>query len=109
MIGEETKNRFGGIARLYGVCALESFVAARMVVFGVGGVGGVGSWTVEGLAPSRIGCIRMVDLDEICTTNVNRQLHAMNAKIGRQNPPISPPSDPTQWLFQKLRGRRASG
>ncbi|MEI8108698.1 MAG: ThiF family adenylyltransferase [Verrucomicrobiota bacterium] len=79
MIGEETKNRFGGIARLYGVCALESLVAARMVVFGVGGVG---SWTVEGLVPSRIGCIRMVDLDEICITNVNRQLHAMDAEIG---------------------------
>jgi len=81
MLNEETKNRFGGIARLYGVRALESFVAARVVVVGVGGVG---SWTVEGLARSGIGCIRMVDLDEICITNVNRQLHAMDGQIGRQ-------------------------
>ncbi len=81
MLSEETKNRFGGIARLYGVSALESFAAARVVVVGVGGVG---SWTVEGLARSGIGSIRMVDLDEICITNVNRQLHAMDGQIGRQ-------------------------
>lgn len=81
MLNENTKNRFGGIARLYGQHALERFVKARAVVVGIGGVG---SWTVEALARSGIGHIRMVDLDEICVTNVNRQLHAMDGQIGRQ-------------------------
>jgi tRNA A37 threonylcarbamoyladenosine dehydratase len=81
MLSEESKNRFGGIARLYGSRALEKFSHARVVVVGIGGVG---SWTVEALARSGIGKIRMVDLDEICMTNVNRQLHAMDGQIGRQ-------------------------
>lgn len=81
MLNEETKNRFGGVARLYGERALAAFVQARVVVVGIGGVG---SWTVEALARSGIGKIRMVDLDEICLTNVNRQLHAMDGQIGRQ-------------------------
>jgi tRNA A37 threonylcarbamoyladenosine dehydratase len=81
MLSEETRNRFGGIARLYGERALESFAAARVIVVGIGGVG---SWTVEALARSGIGKIRMVDLDEICITNVNRQLHAMDGQFGRQ-------------------------
>ena len=75
------KERFGGIARLYGRVALERFLESRVVVVGIGGVG---SWTVEALARSGIGKIRMVDLDEICVTNVNRQLHAMDGQIGRQ-------------------------
>lgn len=81
MLSEEFKNRFGGIARLYGERALESFSQARVVVVGIGGVG---SWTVEALARSGVGKIRMVDLDEICITNVNRQLHAMDGQIGKQ-------------------------
>ncbi|MFD2255818.1 ThiF family adenylyltransferase [Luteolibacter algae] len=81
MLSEEVKNRFGGIARLYGENALQRFAGARVVVVGIGGVG---SWTVEALARSGIGKIRMVDLDEICITNVNRQLHAMDGQIGRQ-------------------------
>jgi len=81
MLGEETRNRFGGVARLYGERALAAFVEARVVVVGIGGVG---SWAVEALARSGIGIIRIVDLDEICITNVNRQLHAMDGQIGRQ-------------------------
>ena len=81
MLTEDEANRFGGIARLYGRKALERFLESRVVVVGIGGVG---SWTVEALARSGIGIIRMVDLDEICVTNVNRQLHAMDGQIGRQ-------------------------
>lgn len=81
MLSEETKSRFGGIARLYGARALERFSDASVVVVGIGGVG---SWTVEALARSGIGKMRIVDLDEICITNVNRQLHAMDGQIGRQ-------------------------
>jgi tRNA A37 threonylcarbamoyladenosine dehydratase len=74
-------DRFGGIARLYGHAALERFLTARVAVIGVGGVG---SWAVESLARSGIGRLTLVDLDEICITNVNRQLHAMDGQIGRQ-------------------------
>ncbi|HBE22403.1 MAG TPA: tRNA cyclic N6-threonylcarbamoyladenosine(37) synthase TcdA [Verrucomicrobiales bacterium] len=72
--------RFSGISRLYGARALERFHQAHVTVIGIGGVG---SWIVEALARSGIGQITMVDLDEICVTNVNRQLHAMDGQIGR--------------------------
>jgi tRNA threonylcarbamoyladenosine dehydratase len=77
----EADIRFSGIARLYGVVALEKFQKARVLVVGVGGVG---SWVVEALARSGVGSLTLVDLDEICLTNVNRQLHAMDGQIGRQ-------------------------
>lgn len=73
--------RFGGIARLYGNAALERFLCAKVAVIGVGGVG---SWAVESLTRSGVGDLTLVDLDEICVTNVNRQLHAMDGQIGRQ-------------------------
>jgi tRNA threonylcarbamoyladenosine dehydratase len=75
--------RFGGVARLYGDAALERFLRSRVAVIGVGGVG---SWAVEALARSGIGHLTLVDLDEICISNVNRQLHAMDGQIGRQKP-----------------------
>jgi tRNA A37 threonylcarbamoyladenosine dehydratase len=78
---ESTHHRFGGVARLYGQAALDRFHASRVAVIGVGGVG---SWAVESLARSGIGHLTLVDLDEICITNVNRQLHAMDGQIGRQ-------------------------
>ncbi|MFT4177432.1 MAG: tRNA threonylcarbamoyladenosine dehydratase [Luteolibacter sp.] len=77
----DSLTRFGGISRLYGQTALERFLGARVAVIGVGGVG---SWAVEALARSGIGHLTLVDLDEICLTNVNRQLHAMDGHIGRQ-------------------------
>ena len=73
--------RFGGIARLYGKAAFGRFLSSRVAVVGVGGVG---SWAVESLARSGIGHLTLVDLDEICVTNVNRQLHAVDGQIGRQ-------------------------
>ncbi|TAG08476.1 MAG: tRNA threonylcarbamoyladenosine dehydratase [Verrucomicrobia bacterium] len=81
MTNEEAwQHRFGGIARLYGVDALNFFAKSRVAVIGIGGVG---SWAVEALARSGVGQITLVDLDDICLTNVNRQLHAMDGHIGR--------------------------
>ena len=80
-LSENTVSRFGGIARLYGVDALEKFTQSHVAIVGIGGVG---SWTVEALARSGVGKISMVDLDEICVTNINRQLHAMDGNIGQQ-------------------------
>ncbi|MBB3184857.1 tRNA A37 threonylcarbamoyladenosine dehydratase [Halomonas fontilapidosi] len=72
--------RFGGIRRLYGARAFERFRDAHVVVVGVGGVG---SWTVEALARSGIGRLTLIDLDDVCVSNVNRQLHALDGTIGR--------------------------
>lgn len=83
MRGDSNSNdpRFDGIARLYGQAALEAFAAARVAVVGIGGVG---TWAAECLARSGIGHLTLVDLDEICVTNVNRQIHALDGQIGMQ-------------------------
>lgn len=72
--------RFGGIRRLYGAQATERLAHAHVVVVGVGGVG---SWAVEALARSGIGKLTLIDLDDVCVSNVNRQLHALDGTIGR--------------------------
>ena len=74
------ERRFGGIARLYGESALTSFKQAHVCVIGIGGVG---SWAVEGLARSAIGKITMIDLDHLSESNVNRQLHALTDTLGK--------------------------
>lgn len=76
----EYQQRFSGIARLYSVRGLEALSKAHMMV---AGLGGVGSWTAEALARSGIGEITLVDLDDICVTNTNRQSHALKSTIGR--------------------------
>lgn len=73
-------HRFSGLARLYGRDALERLHAAHVAVVGVGGVG---SWAVEALARSGIGRLTLIDLDDVCLTNVNRQLPAIEGAIGR--------------------------
>jgi len=72
--------RFGGIARLYGVAALERFRGAHVAVVGIGGVG---SWAAEALARSGVGRITLIDLDDLCITNTNRQIHALQETIGQ--------------------------
>lgn len=73
-------DRFSGIARLYGTTALPKLRRSHIAVIGVGGVG---SWTAEALARSGVGEITLVDLDEVCITNVNRQLPALDGAVGR--------------------------
>ena len=72
--------RFDGVARLYGRGGAERLRRARVCVVGVGGVG---SWSVEALARSGVGGLTLVDLDEVCISNVNRQLPAVTSEIGR--------------------------
>jgi tRNA A37 threonylcarbamoyladenosine dehydratase len=72
--------RFIGIARLYGEAALARFRQASVTVVGIGGVG---SWVAEALARSGIGTLSLVDLDDICLTNTNRQIHAIEGTIGK--------------------------
>ncbi len=72
--------RFGGIERLYGPEAAARIARGHVCVIGLGGVG---SWVVEALARTGVGTLTLVDLDEICASNVNRQLHALSQTIGK--------------------------
>jgi tRNA threonylcarbamoyladenosine dehydratase len=58
---------------------LERLKAASVAVVGVGGVG---SWAAEALCRSGIGSLVLVDLDDICISNTNRQLHALSSTVG---------------------------
>ncbi len=60
---------------LLGNKAIEAIGRARVIVFGVGGVG---SWCVESLVRSGIKDITLVDSDCVCITNINRQLMAIH-------------------------------
>ncbi|GAB3092013.1 tRNA cyclic N6-threonylcarbamoyladenosine(37) synthase TcdA [Aestuariicella hydrocarbonica] len=80
-LSEGYRQRFGGIARLYGNAALTAFHGSHFVVVGIGGVG---TWIAEGLARSGIGEITLIDMDDICITNTNRQIHALNSTVGQQ-------------------------
>lgn len=73
------EQRFGGIRRLYGVNAYQYFTQAHVCVVGIGGVG---TWAAEALARSGIGRITLIDMDDVCITNVNRQVHALDGNIG---------------------------
>src|SRR5690606_2717704 len=72
--------RFLGIDRLYGAGAVARLSRCRVAVVGLGGVG---SWAVEALARSGIGALRIIDADEVCVSNVNRQLPALDGEFGR--------------------------
>lgn len=74
------EERFGGMARLFGADYLKKARAAHVCVIGIGGVG---TWAVESLARSGIGKITLVDLDDVCITNTNRQLHAFEGQVGK--------------------------
>lgn len=72
--------RFGGIARLYGDAGFARLRAARVTIVGIGGVG---SWAAEALARSGVGSLRLIDLDVVAESNLNRQAHATLANLGR--------------------------
>ncbi len=74
------EDRFSGIARLVGVSGAERLRGAHVAIVGIGGVG---SWTVEALARSGVGTLTLIDLDEVCINNANRQLHALDTTVGR--------------------------
>src|SRR5690554_8086489 len=73
-------DRFAGIDRLYGRGAVERFAACHVAVVGLGGVG---SWVAEALARSAVGRLTLVDADDLCLSNTNRQLPALQGQYGR--------------------------
>lgn len=72
--------RFGGISRLYGNTGASALNNAHFCVIGIGGVG---SWVAEALARNGVGNITLIDLDDLCITNTNRQIHALTSTIGQ--------------------------
>ena len=64
---------------LFGDSAMERLYAARVAVFGVGGVGG---YTVEALARAGIGAIDVIDNDDVSISNINRQILATHSTVG---------------------------
>lgn len=73
-------NQFSRTQLTFGAEAMEKLVASRVIVFGIGGVGG---YTVEALVRSGIGAIDLVDDDKVCLTNLNRQIFALRSTIGK--------------------------
>ena len=80
VLSDAWRQRFGGTARLYGQPALQLFAEAHICVVGIGGVG---SWAAEALARSGIGAITLIDMDDVCVTNTNRQIHALKDNVGQ--------------------------
>lgn len=80
-LSEPYRQRFGGIARLYGETGLAHLHSAHFAVIGIGGVG---TWVAESLARSGVGRLTLIDMDDICITNINRQSHALQSTIGQQ-------------------------
>jgi len=72
--------RFDRTGRLLGDAGMERLANARVIVFGLGGVG---SYAVEGLVRSGIGHLTLIDFDVVCVTNINRQLHATVSTVGK--------------------------
>jgi hypothetical protein len=93
--------RFAGVGRLYArqialtlvpdqdgeeqeqdpvIVALERLSKATVMIIGLGGVG---SWAAEALCRSGVGNLVLVDLDDVCISNVNRQLHATSQTVGQ--------------------------
>lgn len=64
---------------LLGTEALERLQAARVAVFGIGGVGG---YTVEALARSGVGQLDLIDSDTVSVSNINRQILATHSTVG---------------------------
>jgi tRNA A37 threonylcarbamoyladenosine dehydratase len=80
MLSQEYRQRFGGLARVYGESALAPLQQAHFCIVGVGGVG---SWAAEACARSGIGNITLIDHDDIDVGNTNRQLHTTIDSLGR--------------------------
>ena len=72
-------NQFSRTELLIGKDGLEKLKNSKIAVFGIGGVG---SFVVEGLARYGIENFVLIDNDTICLTNLNRQIHATTKTIG---------------------------
>ncbi|HBC86553.1 MAG TPA: tRNA threonylcarbamoyladenosine dehydratase [Lentisphaeria bacterium] len=65
---------------LLGKDAMQRIRGAKIIIFGVGGVG---SWAAEALVRTGFMHLTIVDSDVVCATNVNRQLQATFHNVGK--------------------------
>ncbi len=74
------REQFQRTAMLIGDQGIKKLANARVLVFGVGGVG---SYVCEALARAGIGFMEIVDKDVVDVTNINRQLIALHSTVGK--------------------------
>lgn len=72
--------RFDRMGRLVGDLKMKKLMDSHVMIIGLGGVG---SWAAESIVRSGVGHVTLVDFDEICVTNFNRQLHALQGLVGK--------------------------
>jgi tRNA threonylcarbamoyladenosine dehydratase len=93
-IKTQRKLRFAGVGQLYSQDAKslpsDGIESQDMIIERLNnstvcviGLGGVGSWAAEALCRSGVGNLILIDLDDICISNTNRQLHTTINSIGR--------------------------
>lgn len=73
--------RFDRMGRLIGDQNMERLFRSHVMIIGLGGVGG---WAAESLVRSGVGRITLVDFDDVCVTNTNRQIQAMQNQVGKK-------------------------
>ncbi len=73
-------DRFDRLGLLLSTTGMARLQQASVAVFGVGGVG---SYAVEALVRGGIGRLTLIDFDDICLTNINRQIHALDDTVGK--------------------------
>jgi tRNA threonylcarbamoyladenosine dehydratase len=76
-----TLHRLSRTELLIGTAGLKRLSNSHVLICGIGGVG---SYAAEALGRAGIGRITLVDYDDICLTNVNRQIHALGSTVGQQ-------------------------
>ena len=75
-----TLHRLSRTELLIGTSGLERLRKSHVLICGIGGVG---SYAAEALGRAGVGRITLVDYDDICLTNVNRQIHALGSTVGQ--------------------------
>ena len=71
--------QFARTALTFGQKNMDVLAGSRVIVFGIGGVGG---YVVEALVRSGVGAIDIVDDDQVCLSNLNRQIIALHSTLG---------------------------
>ncbi|GAC1447793.1 MAG: tRNA threonylcarbamoyladenosine dehydratase [Desulfuromonadaceae bacterium] len=73
-------HRFSRTELLIGTGGLSTLAGKHVMICGIGGVG---SYAAEALGRAGIGKITLVDFDDTCLTNINRQIHALSSTVGQ--------------------------
>jgi tRNA threonylcarbamoyladenosine dehydratase len=65
---------------LIGIDGVDKLKNSKIAIFGIGGVG---AYTAEALCRAGVGNLVLIDYDDICLTNLNRQIHATRKTVGK--------------------------